>query len=244
MASRTADLAGAYPVGEAGGIAILSDLLEIKPGLVAIIGGGGKTTLLRVLAQELSGDARVVVATSTKMLVPDWCPVLLDAGPGDVEAALLRSHVVCVASLQESTGKLDAPLMPFSELGRLADYVLVEADGAKGLPLKAHAAHEPVIPECAGRVICVVGVDGVGKRISETCHRFECYARLAGAREDDKVTPRMIARVLNAECLHDVLLVNKVEDEVGWRAAREISQLAAGQVIAGSLRRNEFRCLR
>lgn len=32
-------------------------------------------------------------------------------------------------------------------LADAADYVIVEADGSKRLPLKAHASHEPVIPE-------------------------------------------------------------------------------------------------
>ncbi|MFR2918534.1 MAG: hypothetical protein ACLTCF_06600, partial [Eggerthellaceae bacterium] len=48
--------------------------MHIQPGFTAIIGGGGKTTLLRVLANELSAQARVIVSTSTKMMMPEWCP--------------------------------------------------------------------------------------------------------------------------------------------------------------------------
>ena len=67
-----------------------------------------------------------------------------------------------------------------SDLVCLADYVLVEADGAKRLPLKAHAEHEPVIPACAGRTVCMVGVDGLGAPVSQTCHRPQRFAQLAG----------------------------------------------------------------
>ena len=41
------------------------------------------------------------------------------------------------------------------ELRRAADVVLVEADGAKRLPLKAPAEYEPVIPPCADAVAAV-----------------------------------------------------------------------------------------
>ena len=60
------DFAGTYPASETGGITILCDYLHIQPGLTAIIGGGGKTTLLRVLANELSAQARVIVGYQHK----------------------------------------------------------------------------------------------------------------------------------------------------------------------------------
>ena len=34
----------------------LSQLLDIRPGVTAVIGGGGKTTLLRTLGEELAGQ--------------------------------------------------------------------------------------------------------------------------------------------------------------------------------------------
>ena len=43
----------------------LSEALQIRPGVTAIIGGGGKTTLMERLAHELSGKARVIVCTTT-----------------------------------------------------------------------------------------------------------------------------------------------------------------------------------
>ncbi len=215
-------------------------------GVCAIIGAGGKSTLLRKLAEELSAGAgaRVVVATSTKMYVPDWCPVLLDAGLGEVEAALASNPLVCVGTIHAPSGKLDAPQLAFEELARLADYVIVEADGAKGLPLKAHASHEPVIPACASRVVCVAGIDGVGRPISQACHRPEVFAQLAGLTPDDAVTPEALARVLEAEGLHDVLLINKVASPQDWQAAEAVAALVGTPVVAGSLQRSELRCLR
>lgn len=280
--------------------------MHIPRKTTAIIGSGGKSTLLRALAEELAtggaanaefvaaetatdkpqagkppsegcsaeeaaGDnpstdggepssrrpatkgsatagaaqrARVIVATSTKMFVPDWCPVLLDATMDEVRLALSTHPIVCVGRIHEPTDKLDAPNMAFSELEGAADYLLVEADGAKMLPLKAHAEHEPVIPECAKRTVCVVGIDGVGRPISQACHRAERFARLADASTADATTPEMVARVLEAEGLHDTIFINKVETRDDWRIAERMAALCTTPVVAGSLWRKEFRCLR
>ena len=218
--------------------------MQIRPGVTAIIGGGGKSTLLRALADALAPHARVLVATSTKMYVPDWCPVVLSASPDDVQAALSEAPIVCAGSIHLPTGKLAEPRVAFDDLVRLADYVLVEADGAKKLPLKAHAEHEPVIPACAGRTVCVVGVDGLGAPVSQTCHRPQRFAQLAGVSVDDAVTSGAVAAVLCAEALHDVVLINKVETPADWRAAQRIAALFETPVVAGSLWRDDLRCLR
>ena len=210
---------------------------------------GGEPSTRRPAAKENAiveapRRAHVIVATSTKMLVPDWCPVLLDPTMDEVRLALSTHPIVCVGRIHGPTGKLDAPRMAFSELEAAADYLLVEADGAKMLPLKAHAEHEPMIPECAKRTVCVVGIDGMGSPISQACHRAERFAQLADASTADAVTPEMVARVLEAEDLHDMVLINKVESDNDRRAAERIAALCTTPVVAGSLWRKEFRCLR
>ena len=47
----------------------LYKLLGVQPGLTAVIGSGGKTSLLRQLARELPGS--VIVATSTHIYPPE-----------------------------------------------------------------------------------------------------------------------------------------------------------------------------
>lgn len=49
----------------------LWELLGIRPGLTAVIGSGGKTSLLRVLAQELSHRGTVLVSTTTRIMRPN-----------------------------------------------------------------------------------------------------------------------------------------------------------------------------
>ena len=221
----------------------LCDLLDIRPGVTALIGGGGKTTLMYTLAEELRRRGTVVVTTSTHIQRPEQYPVLLSGGAAAVSAALAARGVVCVAS-ETAEGKLTAPALPFAALAQLADFVLVDADGAKRLPLKAHAPHEPVIPPNARQTVYVGGADGFGRPIRQVCHRPERYAALCGAAEDDVVTPALEAKVLHAEG-YDTgwVYINKVETPQDWRNAEALAALLTCKVIAGSLWERVYRTL-
>lgn len=219
----------------------ISALLAVEKGVTALIGGGGKTTLMYTLAEELRRRGTVIVTTSTHIQRPEQYPVLTAAD--DVAAALAEHGAVCVAG-ETAEGKLCAPALSFEVLAALADFVLVEADGSRRLPLKAHAPHEPVTPPNARRTVYVVGADGFGHPIRQVCHRPERYAALCGAAEDDIVTPALEARVLHAEG-YDTgwVFINKVETAEDWRSAEALTALLPGKVIAGSLRERVYRGL-
>ena len=107
---------------------LLYEKLSIPRGVTAVIGSGGKTTLLRTLSRELPGT--VLLATTTHILPFEGVPLVTDGGEAAVRRALAESRVVCVGT-PAAEGKLTAPSLPFSVLTRLADYVLVEADGSR-----------------------------------------------------------------------------------------------------------------
>ena len=219
----------------------ISALLEVEKGITALIGGGGKTTLMYTLAEELRPRGTVIVTTSTHIQRPEQYPVLTAAD--DVAAALAAHGAVCVAG-ETAEGKLCAPALSFETLAALADFVLVEADGSKRLPLKAHTPHEPVIPTNARQTIYVVGADGFGHPIRQVCHRPERYAALCGAAEDDIVTPALEAKVLHAEgYAGGWVYINKVETAEDWRNAEALAALLPGKVIAGSLWERVYRAL-
>ena len=56
----------------------LCDLLDIRPGVTALIGGGGKTTLMYHLARELRERGTVAVTTTTKIWPPTGITVARD----------------------------------------------------------------------------------------------------------------------------------------------------------------------
>lgn len=139
----------------------LAKALDVRKGVTAIIGAGGKTTLLLALARELAQAARVIVTTTTHIYPPDGFPCLLQPGEAEIAAALEKQPCVCVGKPAKE-GKITAADVPVRTLAELADYVLVEADGAHGRPAKAHADYEPVVPPEANQTILVFGLSALG----------------------------------------------------------------------------------
>ncbi len=221
----------------------LTELLEVRPGVTALIGGGWKTTLLRALGEELAGawGNRVLLCTSTKYFPFPGLPNLIDPDEEALAAALGNRRPVCAGTPVPGTmGKLTAPDIPMARLAALADYVLVEADGSAGRPLKAHASHEPVIPPEADQTILVAGASGFGRPISEAAHRPALYARLAGVRESAPATVGAEAAVLLAEGLHSRVFVNQAETAETRALAAALADRLPCPVAAGSLLRKEF----
>ena len=210
----------------------LAEALGVGPGVTSVIGSGGKTSLLAALARELPGT--VVLTTTTHILPFEGVPLVTSTDPGAVAEALAASRVVCVGSRAEKNGKLVAPELGIDTLADLADHVLVEADGARRLPLKAHAAWEPVIPACSGRTIVVFGASGLGRPVRDVVHRPEIFCELAGCAPEDAATPELVARAAGAEALADVALVNQTD--VAPDVACELAVLLATPAFAGSVR--------
>lgn len=221
---------------------LFCDLLSTGRGVTALIGGGGKTTAMYTLARELSPRGTVLCCTTTRILPPDHLPVLLSPGEEAVSAALADHGCACLGTPAEN-GKLSAPELPMARLAALADYVLVEADGSRGLPLKAHLPHEPVIPACAAQTVLLAGASGFGRPIREAVHRPERYCALSGASPGDTATPRNLAAVLAAERLGDQVFVNQADTAEALTLAGELAALLPWPVCAGSLQRGKWTCL-
>ena len=221
----------------------ISQLLGAGRGLTALIGGGGKTTLMYRLAEELSANGTVILCASTKIIEPTDVAVVTDGSPEIIAASLRARRVIC-AGTRVADGKLTAPKISFDELKTLADYVIVEADGAHMLPIKAHAPYEPVIPACADLTVLVIGADAFGQPISRICHRPELFAQISGADLDSPVTPELAARVIDREGYGDVLYINKVETPAAMKNSELLAELVGMPVTAGSLFTEEYLCLR
>ena len=220
----------------------LRRILQIAPGVTAIIGGGGKTTLLYALARECAQDARVIVCTTTHIFAPTQLPCILSDSETELQTALEKAHLVCVGT-RGAEGKLGAPAMAFAQLLRHADYVFVEADGSKHRPLKAHASHEPVVPKEANQTVLVLGVSGLGKMIREAAHRPALYAEKLGVAEDSIATPELAARLLELEALHTRVLINQVETQHDMALARALAGNLHCPVAAGALQKENVICL-
>ncbi len=178
-------------------------------GVVSLVGAGGKTSLMFTLARELSlAGETVLTTTTTKIYRPSRDQsevVVLSDSATDLQdrvRGLLSKHRHITAAFSNiaEPGKLrgfDPEVVDQLYQTGLFQWIIVEADGAAGRPLKAPAAHEPVIPGCTTRLVGVIGLDGAGQPVNaQWIFRPERFTRLAGLAPGAAVTADAIADVL------------------------------------------------
>jgi len=272
----------------------LAEALGIKKGVNAIIGSGGKSSLLKSLSLELSQKGSVLLTTSTHILPFSHCEnicfsdenisisdenisilnenaLISDENvstlkekillPGEdihsEEEALKNSKVLlqrkvlslwnkskrpilCLGTL-EKNGKLSPFPLPFSNLEQMADYVLVEADGSKRLPGKAHGRNEPEIPKESQRTVLVFGASALHKPISEVIHRVEIFQNFftPSLTPDTLLTKELLLQAFRKENLGDCLFVNQLDCLTKKEAGELLLFLQKGlgkMVCGGSLK--------
>ena len=173
------------------------DALDRYTAQFTLVGGGGKTTLLYAFARHCAAKGwRVLVSTTTHIRQPGENYAADEAAL----AALWAAGQYAVAGVPAEQGKLTA--LPPEQLTRWmaqADIVLLEADGAKRMPCKAPAAHEPVLLPESDVVLAVAGLSALGRPLREVCFRLEQACALLGAAPETLLTPELLARLLASE---------------------------------------------
>lgn len=222
------------------------------PELIAIVGGGGKTSLMFALAAELPG--RAVLTTTTRIFAAQMkrAPAIAYAEDLSPLAAALDEHGRClVVGRVEGEKALGVdPSLPAHLLARPdVDWVLVEADGSRMRPVKAPADHEPVVPPETMLLVPVAGIDALAGPLDEVAHRPELVRELLEqpstanhkatpvARpliEEDRLTSRGLARLLTHPAgglkgapagARIAPFINKVETDEQLMAARAATAL-------------------
>ena len=199
--------------------------------VTALVGGGGKTSLLCALGRRAAGQGkRVILTTTTHLRRPDELP-------------LCRSWADCGEQWRRGSfalwcgdrggEKLEALSREDFTRALVADLVLVEADGARMLPCKVPADHEPAIPKEAELVLGVMGLDAWDRPIREVCHRWELACERLGCTPEHRLTAEDMARILcsdwgtarNTEGRSYFPVLNKCDNEERRRAGEEILRL-------------------
>ena len=183
----------------------LAAAIEIRPqdACIAIIGAGGKTSLMYSLANSLAEKGRTVICTTTTKIFPpnslqspkiiflnDDLPQLKEVSS---EIADFR-HLTVGRRIDTGSGKvLGVSNEQISSLTQMADHVIIEADGASGRPIKAPAPHEPVIPGIASLVIPVIGLDAIFRPAnSKNVFRLENFVTVTNSSPGATITPHEI----------------------------------------------------
>lgn len=234
----------------------LLSALEIFPErdrVIAVVGGGGKTSLIFRLAEELtSSGKKVIITTTTHMAYDPGHPFAEDGDCGKIRQNLEKYNYTVTACLDRSKGKTGClPENILYGLKDMADILLIEADGAKRLPLKIPGEWEPVIPEFTDLVIGVTGMDAVGQPIRRICHRPELTARFLSKSVDENVSAEDVVRIASSEQGMQKyvsgrryrVFLNKAELPGKQETARKISEnLKKKQILNawGSLQGREY----
>lgn len=218
--------------------------LRIQPrAVVAFVGAGGKTSALFRLADELTSQGqRVVVTTTTHLGAAQIVQPCLRYAPepdfsARVQTALNEHARVLIVGDDAPANKVAGVPPKFIDALaalKIADAILYEADGARRLPFKAPAAHEPVLAPATTLLVPVVGANVFNQPLDySNVHRAEIVAQLAGARLGEPVTPLTVARVIvhtngglknKPPHARVMVFVNQVETDAQLLAARELAR--------------------
>lgn len=161
--------------------------------VIAYVGSGGKTTLLKQHAQEYRKQGlKVFATTSTRMFRED--ALVCDDAQAIIEGMQRTGYVFAGSDCGEKIGPLSPSV--YREVCSHADVVLVEADGSKHMPIKFPAEHEPVIWDNVEKIIVVCGMHALGKPAREVCHRLELVKQCLGIEDETIITAEHILQLL------------------------------------------------
>lgn len=169
-----------------------------KTMLIAVVGAGGKTTISYTIGKELAnkGD-NVLFTTTTKIWPPQNIPVYV----GNPENIPALPGLSSAAKRVLPNGKLQgySPAEMDSVLATgFFDYIITEADGAIGRPIKCPNDTEPVYPTKTDLIIGVIGLDSIGKRITDdNVHRELLFSKITESRIGDTITSNLIIKLIN-----------------------------------------------
>ncbi len=234
----------------------LTDIFQFsKREVVTIVGSGGKTSLMWLLA-EAHRESKVFVTTTTKIRRP--APWMYEEFRNNED--LLRRPfgpgiTLAADEIDINEGKLGI-LLPevFEAALPHFDYTFIEGDGSRNLPLKGWAKQEPVVPQSTTCTIGVITLWPLGRKINEKIiHRLPLFCQISGCHPGDPLILEDIAAaimhplgLLKAARGRKILYINQVENSLSQNQARSL--LAAlrpdflqglSLVAAGSVQRNE-----
>lgn len=188
----------------------LSDALRIAPQQVAaFVGAGGKSSAIACIASEIASEFPVIATTTTHLALSQRTLA---------KAHLVASSVAALKTLPDLlaehrsvlvTGPVarDEPRWSAVEgaalkvLRRVAAAtgaaLLIEADGARGLSLKAPGDREPAVPRFVDLVVPMAGLDVIGTSLDAgLVHHPERAAAMLWLGSGETLQASHISRIL------------------------------------------------
>ena len=162
--------------------------------IIALVGSGGKTTLLKKMAADFRSQGKTVLVTTTTHMFIEADTLLTDDANEIIR--VLRETGYVMAGIPEGEKIKGLSQNTFERACANADVVLVEADGSRHMPLKFPGASEPAIPDGTEQIIVVWGPHGLGRAARDVCHRLDLVMQCLGITEETPITQAHVRKLL------------------------------------------------
>lgn len=186
----------------------LHEVIHLQdPCRVAVVGAGGKTSTIWRLADSLNGKVAITTTTHLGLDQIQRVHEQIYLDPQDelrninwkqnqriisITGPILDGH-----RLNSLTPAQNDQLFQLSVEQNFS--ILIEADGARMLPLKCPGKHEPVIPDWVDAVIVVAGMSALGQTLNEkSAFRLNEFSKISGIPVGERITASGIGKVLCA----------------------------------------------
>ncbi len=200
----------------------LVDVLEIKKGITSFVGAGGKTTIINKIAKEIKES--VAITTTTKIYIPKEYYEKVE------DAKNCKKRIVYIGK-KFNNEKLKMSIEA-KDILKEFDYVLVEADGSKRLPIKMPNKNEPIIPKGNNKTILIAGIDALNKNIAQVCHRSEIVSNFLNKKISDVLELDDFVKIINFGYDNiDKVIINKIENKNDFENGKKIAKKSFRQVI-------------
>lgn len=168
-------------------------------GIISVVGCNGKTTFIKSLAEDLNdGENSILISTTTKIR-----PIVSDSVSTALTLEEITAHkavkgIQCLGILDAVTGKMSGlPYKMLEEKSSEYDYVLLEADGSRGLPYKGWLDSEPVVPQITTATVGIVTLAALNRVVDDsTVFRIPEFTELTGLNRGDEIDYTSIATML------------------------------------------------
>ncbi|MDD3656983.1 MAG: selenium cofactor biosynthesis protein YqeC [Atribacterota bacterium] len=197
---------------------LISEALKLKDkAFISLVGAGGKSSILQILTEELREKKKRIILTTTTKMFTDQLNLFLEEGQviESFNAQVMEENIKSYFQ-QDKNGIIILLNQRLIENGRekftgpkrsylnywwregLADFFIVEADGARGRPIKAPTYYEPVVPKMTTDLVGVIGIEAVGLRLGEeNVFRSSIFSSLTGLKWGKKINTEVIVALIN-----------------------------------------------
>ncbi len=177
------------------------DMDKLQNSRISIVGAGGKTTILELLADDYRARGKqAIVTTTTHMFYPDDRWAFTSCEDLNYIQNELRVHQIVWVGTPCENGKIKSVSEDMQKsLLNLPCPILVEADGSKRLPFKIPGEHEPVLFPSTTNVFGVLGMDALHKKIGEISFRSQMVAEFLEKTPEDTLEEADFVRIIQSK---------------------------------------------